>query len=223
MLIEKFTMNTELTYSENMDNTYAIKRVWDESKKKAVIIELYPTISVDRIGELDSSTCLLLNHMADLDLGEITVVNIYSKVFTYKPLVNDLVMDEENLSFLDTLFNNDEIYNKEIIIAWGSSHWTHKTTMEMKLAILKMLKEKKLDSLVKHIVPEFIDESSRQGVHPLFLGLRCSRQRWSLLSFDIDDEIEFIEKELMTRQEKKEKTALNKKKGKAKSVLQNKK
>ena len=223
MNVANCVMKTELVYSDDMSCTYAINREWDDSRKKAIIIELYPTLSADRIGELDSSTCHLLNHMRDFELGGISIVNIYSKVFDYKPGVSELTKDEDNLKYLEELLSKPEIKDMDIIIAWGSSHATHKTTMEMKLSILQMLKKKKLENQVVHIVPEYIDDEAKQGIHPLYLGLHHLREKWSLMPYDLDSEIEMLLRELKVKKDKSHKPITNKKKGKSESVLQNKK
>lgn len=208
MKTEALHMNVTLTYSDDMDNTFSIDRLWDDAGKKALIIMLYPTIGTGRLNEMDSSTCLLLNHMNDFEFGGITIVNIYSKVFGYKPGVKDLDKDEDNLKFLNEIMKSADIQNRTVIIAWGSAYATHKVTLEMKLEILRMLQRNKIEAY--HIVPEFADETMRQGIHPLYLGLHHSREKWSLLPFDTEFEIGLITKELDLKSEKKE---LSRKKG----------
>jgi hypothetical protein len=53
MIIERYHLQTEVTGTEDGKHTYEIYREWNPDGKKAVIIELYPTISVLNAEELE--------------------------------------------------------------------------------------------------------------------------------------------------------------------------
>lgn len=65
MKTEKFVMQTELVASEDGLHTYEVRRSWSDKGKKGLVLELYPTLSMGRSGEMDLSTMHLLNHIKD--------------------------------------------------------------------------------------------------------------------------------------------------------------
>ena len=149
-----FTLVTRVTGTET--KTYEIQRVWDASQKRGLIIELYPTITKDRPDLMDLSSFHLHNHMKDLELGSVTICNLYSTVFARKPLASQLLPDEKNLDYIEKLLDREQF--DDIIIAWGSSLSSNKTANEAKLHILKMLTDKNLTDKVKHIVGESLKQ-----------------------------------------------------------------
>ena len=77
-----FTMTTRVTGTDT--NTYEIQRSWDENGKRALILELYPTITKDTPQIMDLSSLHLHNHASELELGSVSICsicNLYSTVF----------------------------------------------------------------------------------------------------------------------------------------------
>lgn len=81
MVTEKFVMQTELTASDDGRHTYEVRRMWSEQGRKGLVLELYPTLSAGRCGELDLSTMHLLNHTKDFGWGGVRIINLYSLFF----------------------------------------------------------------------------------------------------------------------------------------------
>ena len=100
MVTEMFCMNVRAVGSDDGMNTYEIHRKWAEKGKKSLVIELYPTLTADRCGSMDVSTMHLLNHVQELGWSEVRIVNLYSKVFSEKPTVNQLTDNDNNLSYI---------------------------------------------------------------------------------------------------------------------------
>lgn len=205
-------MDVEMIFSEDAQKTFEIKRTWDATLKKAIIIELYPTAHEDNILKSDMSTLHLLNHAQELGIGEVRMINIYSTIYHRKPLAGQLTTDHENLSYICTILDDEKIKEYDIIIAWGNSMSEHKPTKNAKLKILKKLKEQGLDKQVQHITTSTLD-NPQAGTHSLYLGLRHSKEKWNLSPYPLDDVI----KELAERAEDKGE------KGDKRDVLQNKK
>lgn len=119
MVTETFRMDISAVGSDDGINTYEIRRKWAEKGKKALVIELYPTLTADQCGNMDVSTMHLMNHVQELGWGEVRIVNLYSKVFSEKPTVSQLSEDDNNLSYIEEILEEQDIGGYDIVIAWG--------------------------------------------------------------------------------------------------------
>lgn len=212
MVKENFSMNVEVVGSADAKETYEVRRQWQQGLGKAIVIELYPTISVNNPMVLDISTLHLLNHSREMELGEIRIVNLYPTVFATKPTVSRLTQSVENLEYIKDIFTAPDIAEWDIIIAWGSSLSTHDTTNHIKRTILNMIKECGLVNQTKHIVTPFLDTEKQLGTHPLYLGLRHGSEKWDLDSYPV---LSALGED--TEKEKGKKAAVGKKKAKKNS------
>jgi len=212
MIQEKFTIHTVVTGSDDGLSTYEISRSWDAEKKKALLIALYPTIDVYHVNSLDLSSMYLLNHATQMNLGTIRILNLYSKVQTGKPLVSNLREDLENLAYISDVFEEPDITDYYIILAWGSSLSNHQLTINTKLQILQMIKDKGLVDNVMQLTTDDLDTVTSSGVHPLYLGLHHNRSFWSLSPYPFEAEL----RELSSKGTLVKETPTNTKKGKKK-------
>lgn len=219
MITEKINMEITVTGSDDGLNTYEIYRKLGDDGKKALVIELYPTITAERCECIDASTMHLINHCKELGWSEVSVVNLYSTVFDEKPSVARLNEDCNNMAYIEEFLEKDNIKEYDIVIAWGSSLSTHKKTINLKIDLISMLRDKGLTDNVKCIVTRNIDTSSGYGVHPLYLGLHFSREKWELCEFPIKDTLEVLKKIIFPISDSD--TEKNKKAGK-KNVSKNK-
>ena len=190
MVKENISMQITVVGSEDGKETYEVRRTWNFEGKKALVLELYPTISVQNPMVLDISTLHLLNHASELGWGEIRVVNLYPYVFEKKPGVNELHESVENIEYIRDILTGKDIEEYDVVIAYGSSLASHACTQHIKRNILLMLKEYKLETQVKHIVTDTIDTEKQCGTHPLYLGLRHSSDVWKLESFPLSFALE---------------------------------
>jgi len=205
MVKEIFRMDVEVVGTDDGKNTYEVHRRWGNGAKKALVIELYPTITTDKCHSMDISTLHLLNHASDFGWDDIRIVNLYSKVFSEKPLVNQLATDNENMSYIEALLEDEGIKDCDIVIAWGNTLLTHKKTINAKIDLLFMIKSKNLIKQTKCIMA---DNISIYGVHPLYLGLRHSKDKWLLTDYPVDKvlcELEGGKKEIPVQKEKSRK------------------
>ena len=88
------------------------------------------------------------------------------------------------------------------MIATGSSLGKHNLTNEIKLDILHMILDKKLEKQVKCIVTDFMDMEKQKGTHPLFLGLHYGRDIWKLERYPVQAEIKRLEDAVKPEAEK---------------------
>lgn len=193
MKTEKFVMQTELVASEDGLHTYEVRRSWSDKGKKGLVLELYPTLSMGRSGEMDLSTMHLLNHIKDFGWGSVRIVNLYSIVCTGKPKASELSYDEENIAYIEEILESRDIADYDIVIATGNSLGAHKKTLDTKIDIFSMIREKKLAKQAKYITVESEDKERFVGVHPLFLGLHYGRDIWRLETFPLEDELKALE------------------------------
>lgn len=196
MVTEKFVMQTELVASEDGRHTYEVRRSWSDTGRKGLVLELYPTLSAERCGELDLSTMHLLNHTKDLGWASVRIVNLYSLVCIGKPKVSELSYDEKNIAYIEEILESKDIADYDIVIATGNSLSTHIKTLETKIDILSMLREKKLEEQVKYIAAESADKEKWVGVHPLFLGLHYGRDVWRLEIFPLENELKTLKESI---------------------------
>lgn len=184
----QMTTTVQIVGSNDGSQTFEVRRTWDETKKKGLIIELYPTISVEDIDRMDLSTMHLMNHANELGWGSTRILNLYSTVFETKPSTSKLLEEKDNMDYLKTVFSQKDITEYDIVIAWGSGLSNHLPTIRKKIEILEMLRKKKLSKNVMCIEAEYMDVQT-QGVHPLFLGLHHAKEQWCLQSFSVEDAI----------------------------------
>lgn len=185
MVTENISMQVTVVGSEDGKETYEVRRTWNSEGKKALVLELYPTIGIRNPMMLDISTMHLLNHAHELGWGEVRIVNLYPYIFNKKPGVSDLHESVENVEYIRDILTCKDIEEYDIVIAYGNSHSSHACTQHIKRNVLLMLKEYKLEEQVKHIVTDTIDAEKQCGTHPLYLGLRHSSEVWTLERFHL--------------------------------------
>ena len=200
MITEKIVMQTEIIASEDGKHTYEIKRSWDDKGMKGLVLELYPTLSIGRCGEMDLSTMHLLNHAKDFGWGSVRIINLYSLVCSGKPKTSELFYDEENIAHIEEILESKDISDYDIVIATGNSLAKHSKTIEAKIDILTMLLEKGLEPQIKYITVDLEDKETMVGVHPLYLGLHHGKSVWRLEKFPIHDELKILEETLKLKE-----------------------
>lgn len=189
MITGEMNMNILAVGTDDGKSTYEIRRKWGKNGKKALVIELYPTISVENCGMLDVSTMHLINHVNDFGWEEMRIVNLYATVVTKKPNVSEL--KENSLAYIEDILEEEDIDTYDIVIAWGNSMATHKGTINVKADLLSMLEEKGLSKNVKSIFVSGISTKSF-GIHPLYLGLHYPREKWSLIDYPVKESLEVL-------------------------------
>lgn len=214
MITEEMNMNILAVGTDDGKNTYEIRRKWGKGGKKALVIELYPTISVENCGVMDASTMHLANHVNDFGWKEMRIVNLYATVITKKPSVSEL--QENSLAYIEEILEEKDIETYDIVIAWGNSLSTHKGTINIKTDLLSMLEEKGLTKNVKSITVDGIS-TKNFGIHPLYLGLHYPREKWSLIEYPLKESLEALLQSMKRDKVEEAKKTTEKKKGKEKN------
>ena len=88
----------------------------------------------DNITKIDSTQLHLINHMKEMGLSEVRIVNLYSEVFERKPAVSQLTYDTENFEYISKVVNDADTDSCKLIIAYGSSLGGNKMTNTIKNA-----------------------------------------------------------------------------------------
>ena len=191
MAVTNIDMKISVVGSDDGKETFEVSRIWDSDKKKALVFELYPTITAEQALCVDKSTAALINHADYFGWGMVTICNLYSDVFTSKPLVANLRESPENFQHIEESLDASEKGGyDEIVIAWGSSLATHTGTNVIKQYILNLLLERGLLEKTKHIVTELLMTNDGIGTHPLYLSLRHNSEEWYLYPYPLEDELE---------------------------------
>lgn len=193
MITGKMNMEILVVGTEDGKNTYEVRRKWKEKGKKALVIELYPTITVENCGKMDVSTMHLLNHAEDFRWSELRIVNLYSTVITGKPRLAEL--KEDSLPYIEEILEEEDIKSYDIVIAWGNSLSKHQSTTNIKADLFTMLEKKGLGNNVKCISVEGLEGTMGVGIHPLYLGLHYSKVKWQLVKYPLKE----MMKELQTK------------------------
>ncbi|WP_418620938.1 DUF1643 domain-containing protein [Sellimonas intestinalis] len=185
MITGKINMEILVVGTEDGKSTYEVRRKWKEKGKKALVIELYPTITVENCGKMDVSTMHLLNHAEDFRWSELRIVNLYSTVITGKPRLAEL--KEDSLPYIEEILEEEDIKSYDIVIAWGNSLVKHQPTINIKMDFLTMLEEKGLSNNAKCISVSGMDKKKNLGTHPLYLGLHYSKDNWCLSQYPVKE------------------------------------
>lgn len=177
---ETAIIETEIVCSKNDLHTYELtKRIKGAKGDKATIILLYPTRNRYNLHSKDSTLNHLVTHMQELGLSELRVINIFSQVFEGKLSAKGLEVDEENLAYIDKHMADKSFRDNKFIIAWGSSMATSYAVNLSKAKILDLFKEHCARTKAYQLITSdnniYVDYA-----HPLFLGIRCSGEKWSL-------------------------------------------
>jgi hypothetical protein len=207
-------MKTVITGTEK--KTFSVSRVWDASKPSCIVVELYPTLSINtaNVATMDLSTLHLLTHIKELgDFGSTDIINLYSTVFQTKPSARKLKVDEENLAWIEKRFDTCG-KDTTVILAYGNSLASNEATTESKLAVLNLLKRRKINA--KCIVTESL-ENDTSFFHPLYLGLRHGNEHWKLEDVLLERAITELKKRKGGKSENEE--TAEKKRGRKKRVL----
>lgn len=195
-------ITTEVVF--NGDRTYEIKRRIEGYKgDKAILIGLYPTIDGDNITKIDSTQLHLINHMKEMGLSEVRIMNLYSEVFERKPTVSQLTYDTENFEYISKAVNEADTDSCKLIIAYGSSLGGNKMTNTIKHNLLTVISKSRIKNNVYQIGSEYNDTISSEPTHVLYLGLRHGDERWNLMPLDVNAEKEKIALRLTDNSEEK--------------------
>jgi len=162
----KSTLRTEVTYDDGMKNKYVVKKDWDKTKRKALIL-MKNAGQTDEIVQ-DQTTMYVMNNLAKLDYGSVIIMNLF-------PSLED---KETNESATENLKCIQEEVTKvdDVIIAVGTGIETNKEAQKRLHMIVAILLDKKATIL------QIECPKGRRGFHPLYPAVKNG---WKLVPYEI--------------------------------------
>ena len=214
MANQKVSQTIKTTVIGTESNTYEIIKEYTEDKsssgEEAAIIQLYPTVGIGDVSRTDSTTLHLQNKMKQLGWKKVHILNLFSKIAKWKPLAGELkAVDKENMTYIKKSIS-DVAKRGKIIICWGNSHSSNLAVNETKKELLEFLISSKIEAF-QLVAENMLNET--EGTHILFLGLRHAGDKWSVLSYPAEEELERISAQVQKRQPKEKAKKQMKKEG----------
>ncbi len=157
LISEKIIIKTEVTFSEDKKHRYLLRKEWNKTKKKAMVIMINPS-SADEV-LIDHTTMYVVNNLSKIGFGSADMVNIFSKIDTKistKDGVEGLVGEENDIQISNSAAKVDNI-----IIVWGKAGENNNKVYNRQKEVIEILKP----YIEKIYVIE--DEKGNTGFHPL--------------------------------------------------------
>ena len=146
------TMITEVTYDESKNNRFLVKKEWDKSKKKALIIMKNTGITEEVMQ--DQTTMYVVNNLSTLGYGTVTIANLYPNIKGKETRA----IREQNLKCIEEAAKNSD----DVIIAVGKGIETNKDATERLQIVTEIIGGTKARLLETESI-----SSKRRGMHPL--------------------------------------------------------
>ena len=182
------TVRSSMLCSEDGRHTYMVRKQFPErTGNKAMVIQLYPTLTAEDINTTDTTMLHFLNHLDDLQLKEVTFVNLFSKVCRARPSTKALAVDEDNLEQIKKLMQEKDFADCKVIVAWGSSMEKNVIATEMKRRIIQFYREAVPDGTLWQLTADDIYMKNESAVHALFMGIRHKNSKWKLEKFHVPE------------------------------------
>lgn len=184
------SVQTTIVSSDDNTHTYEVKKVLlDEAGnpaggKDAILIGLYPTTTAEEPYKTDLSTNHLVCKMQELGLRSVRILNLFSQVCESEKLsARGLEVDEENLSYIESVLKESEAADSLCIIAWGTSMATCKAAAESKARIVRLFDTYHPEGNLYQLSAPSLALDSSECVHVLYLGIRHKREGWRLREY----------------------------------------
>lgn len=193
MVKKEINIKTDVVSSDDLRHTYSVTKTIDGvDGKDGIIIQINPTITAEEINEIDSTTMHLVNHLQELGLRSVQMINLFSKICKGKMSSRNLELDIENLKYIEAIMKEKDFKDKVFIVAWGSSMASSRACNEAKRQIVTMFKKYCKNGTIYQLRSSKLDVARYPAVHVLYLGIRHKTEKWSLIPFDtfeIDEQI----------------------------------
>ena len=185
LISNKIQIETETVSSKDGKQTYSItRRIVGMDECRAVMVMLYPTRSALKMNVDDSTFFHLTQHLPELGISELTVINLFSKVCRARMSTANLKVDEENMRFIeDNIMKRKDFKKIPFIVAWGSSLQNCKSANESKARLLKLFRKYNPKGIPQQLTCSYDKLKNESAPHPLFLGIRARNSKWSLCDF----------------------------------------
>lgn len=205
--MEEYVYNVETKIIGEADGskTYEIRKSYDFEGRTAVVVSLYPAESLLSPYVMSNSILFLLNHAKELGYNTIRILNIFPNVFKSKPLVKQLRHCDDNMSYIESVLDEEKDTGADIIVAWGASLKSNETANAIKGEIIDMIVQKGLEQKLKHFTSGSLDGEPIITPHMLWLGLHC-KDTWYVESITAELLGEAIGKKIVEKEVKKPKS-----------------
>ncbi len=174
------SLTTSLVSSEDGKHTYSITKALDGCDgDKAVIVLMYPTRNAENIGSDDTTLTHIIAHMRDMDLKEVTIINLFSTVVRAKLSAKGLNVDHDNLDYIEKeIMSRKDFKDTKFIAAWGSSMENCKACQDTKQMLVSLFRKHNPKGIIYQLaVPSMPSENCP---HPLWFGIRAKFEKWYL-------------------------------------------
>ncbi|UXR82558.1 DUF1643 domain-containing protein [Staphylococcus sp. IVB6214] len=159
------TLVTTAIFDEKRTHRYLLTKTWDDSKKTATVITMYP--NYDGIINIDLTTQLIINQLLQQDIGTVHFVNLYSNITTPKNLKH---LKEAYDKHTDIHLMKAISESETVILAYGA-YAKRPVVVERVEQVLEMLKPHKKK------IKKLINPATNEIMHPLNPK---ARQKWTL-------------------------------------------
>lgn len=168
-------IKTTIICDDEKKHVYEIVREMDAEGEEIILLTLYPTLTTPN--ELDLTAFHMLNHADDpsFRINKIHFVFLFSKVVGAKLSTKGLVVDHENLEYLQNLLKDNPTI--KLVISYGASMEKCPAVIESKVEFFKIVKKLRPDQPLWQLNADDMEESAP---HALFAGIRYASCDWSL-------------------------------------------
>ncbi|MBE5949530.1 MAG: DUF1643 domain-containing protein [Lachnospiraceae bacterium] len=151
--------------------------------KKGILVTLYPSYSGLDIHKLDSTAMHLQNHMEELNLKQIRIINLFSRIVRGSRMsTRGIRLDEENMQYIEKIMQEKDFKENFFILGWGSSLSSSLVANQTKDRIIALFKKYNPTGILYQICAGN-STSSGTILHPLFLGIRFANTAWKLVPY----------------------------------------
>lgn len=160
---EETTIKLKAVYNDTRTHRYSLTKTWNAKKSKALVIMKNP--SSDELLETDLTTMLVMNNLAKLDYGSVTLCNLISNISA--PHVINPSSKEHTENFEEILKCAKAV--DYIIIGWGTYGVGNIKVQTIQDELLKQLADCK-EKLMYIANPK----APSNPVHPLYPLVRSN-------------------------------------------------
>ena len=195
MITENGTMKTSAKFSDDREYRFLLRKEWDDTKPKAVVIMTNPSMA-DMIA-LDFTTLYIINNLSLLGFGGVDIVNIIPKITTKINVKEDSEITDEAYEENMKQIKESAEKSDKTIIAWGQIGESNK-----KIQVIQ-------DDVLDNLAPFWdkmcyvSDRNGKKGFHPLAPQIRFE---WKLVKFHTEQEQTPIEEVKPTKTNKSKKS-----------------
>ena len=184
------SVQTTIVSSDDGMHTYEVKKILLDKTGEpapgsdAILIGLYPTTTTAEPYKTDLSTNHLVCKMQEIGLRSVRILNLFSQVCESEKLsARGLEVDEENLSYIQSVLQEEDLQKTFCIISWGTSMATCRAANETKARIVDCFYTCHPEGKLYQLSSPSLALEHTECVHVLYLGIRHKREAWGLCEY----------------------------------------